>query len=62
MASYTSQVNAIHKTFKNAVKRARTKQSLNKAYAVHKRSHERLLKRHLREEMSMINKAKKKLD
>ena len=62
MASYTSEVNAIHKTFNNTVKRARSKQSLNKAYSVHKKAHERLLKKHLREEMAMINKAKKKLD
>jgi len=61
MASYSAQVNVIHKTFQNAVKRARTKQSLNKAYTVHKKAHERILKTHLREEIRMINKAKKKL-
>ena len=61
MASYSAQVNVIHKTFQNAVKRARTKQSLNKAYSVHKKAHERILKIHLREEIRMINKAKKKL-
>ena len=61
MASYTTQVSAIHKKFNNAIKRAKTKQSLNKAYSVHKKEHERLLKKHLREEMAMINKAKKKL-
>ena len=61
MASYSAQVNVIHKTFQNAVKRAKTKQSLNKAYSVHKRAHERILKTHLREEIRMINKAKKKL-
>ena len=62
MASYTAEVSAIHKKFNNAVKRAKTKQSLNKAYSVHKKAHERLLKKHLREETAMINKAKKKLD
>jgi S-methylmethionine-dependent homocysteine/selenocysteine methylase len=61
MASYSAQVNVIHKTFQNAVKRAKTKQTLNKAYSVHKRAHERILKTHLREEIRMINKAKKKL-
>ncbi len=61
MASYSTQVNVIHKTFQNAVKRAKTKQTLNKAYGVHKRAHERILKTHLREEIRMINKAKKKL-
>ncbi|KAF6244582.1 hypothetical protein [Nitrosopumilus sp. b2] len=62
MASYTSEVNAIHKKFNNAVKRAKTKKSLNQAYSAHKKAHERLLKKHLREETAMINKAKKKLD
>ena len=62
MASYTSQVSAIHKKFQNAVKRAKSKQSLNKAYSVHKKEHERLLKRHLQEELKMIKKAKSKLD
>ena len=62
MASYSAQVNVIHKKFQNAVKRAKTKKSLNKAYSVHKKDHERLLKSHLREETAMINKAKKKLE
>ncbi|WP_428327032.1 hypothetical protein [Nitrosopumilus sp.] len=62
MASYTAEVNAIHKKFNNAVKKAKTKTSLNKAYSVHKKAHERLLKKHLREETAMINRAKKKLD
>jgi len=61
MASYSAQVNVIHKKFQNAIKRAKTKQSLNKAYSVHKKDHERLLKKHLSEETAMINKAKKKL-
>jgi len=62
MANYTSEVNVIHKKFQNAVNRAKSKQSLNKAYSVHKKDHERLLKKHLREETAMINKAKKKLE
>ena len=62
MASYSSEVNIIHKKFQNAIKRAKSKQSLNKAYSIHKKDHERLLKKHLREEMLMINKAKKKLE
>ena len=62
MASYTTEVNTIHKKFQNAVKRAKSKSTLNKAYSVHKKEHERLLKKHLREEVAMINKAKKKLE
>ena len=62
MANYTAEVSVIHKKFQNAVKRAKTKTSLNKAYSVHKKDHERLLKKHLREETAMINKAKKTLE
>jgi hypothetical protein len=62
MASYTTEVSVIHRKFQNAVKRAKTKTTLNKAYSIHKKDHERLLKKHLREETAMINKAKKKLE
>jgi hypothetical protein len=62
MASYTAEVSVIHGKFQSAVKRAKTKTTLNKAYSVHKKDHERLLKKHLREETAMINKAKKKLE
>jgi hypothetical protein len=62
MASYTAEVSVIHRKFQNAVKRAKTKTTLNKAYSIHKKDHERLLKKHLREETAMINKAKKKLE
>ena len=62
MVSYTTEVSIIRKKFQNAVKRAKTKKSLNKAFSVHKKDHERLLKKHLREETAMINKAKKKLE
>lgn len=62
MVSYTVQVNAIHKKFTKALKTAKTKQALNKAYSVHKKDHERLIKKHLAEEMRDIKKAKAKLD
>ena len=62
MASYTQEVSAIHKKFNAAVKRARSKKSLNAAYSAHKKAHDRLLKKHLREEAAMIEKAKKKLE
>jgi hypothetical protein len=62
MASYTADVNVIHKKFNAAVKRAKTKTTLNKAYSVHKKEHERILKKHLKEEMAMIKKTKAKLD
>jgi len=62
MATYTADVNVIHKKFNTAVKRAKTKTALNKAYSVHKKEHERILKKHLKEEMVIIKKAKAKLD
>ncbi|MDH3394867.1 MAG: hypothetical protein OEL52_01785 [Nitrosopumilus sp.] len=62
MATYTADVNAIHKKFNAAIKRAKTKTALNKAYYVHKKEHERILKKHLKEEMITIKKAKAKLD
>lgn len=61
MASYSAQVSAIHKKFKSAAKKARTAKSLDKAYLDHKKAHTRLLKRHLKEEMAMVKKLKKKL-
>ena len=62
MASYTTEVSVIHKKFQNAVKRARSKKSLVQAMSKHRKDHEGLLKKHLREETAMIEKAKKKLD
>lgn len=62
MASYTAQVNTIHKKFTNAMKKAKTKQALNKAYSMHKKDHESLLKKHLAEEINQIKKAKARLD
>jgi hypothetical protein len=62
MVSYTVQVNTIHKKFTAALKKANTRQALNKVYSAHKKDHERLLKKHLVEEMNQIKKAKAKLD
>ena len=62
MASYTAQVNTIHKKFNAAIKKAKTKQALNKAYSSHKKDHERILKKHLKEEIAMVKKAKAKLE
>ncbi|EGG43038.1 hypothetical protein Nlim_0088 [Candidatus Nitrosarchaeum limnium SFB1] len=62
MANYTAQVNSIHKKFADSLKKAKTRQSLNKAYSTHKKEHEKLLKSHLAEEMRQIKKIKAKLD
>ena len=61
MVTYTAQVAAIHKKFNNEVKKAKTKQALNKAFSQHKKDHERLVKKHLAQELKEINRAKAKL-
>lgn len=61
MTTYTAQVNAIHKEFKSAIKKAKTRQSLNQAFSTHRKEHQKLLKEHLSEESDLINEAKKKL-
>lgn len=62
MASYTSQVAALHKQFQNSLKRAKSRQAVLNAYWKHKRDHEKLLKKHLKEEMVMIKKIKDKME
>ena len=62
MASYVNQVNAMHRSFQASLKRARSRQAVLNAYWSHKRQHERLLKKHLREEMAQVNRIKNNLD
>jgi len=62
MASYVNQVNALHKQYQSALKRARSRQSVLNLYWAHKRQHERLLKKHLREEMAQVTRIKNKID
>lgn len=62
MASYTNEVAKIHKQFNTAIKRAKSRQSVLNAYWAHKKQHERLLQKHLREEMAQVNRIKNKLD
>ena len=62
MVTYTADVNGIHKKFNTAVKKTKTKTALNKAYSVHKKEHERILKKYLKEEMITIKKVKANLD
>ena len=61
MASYTAQVAKSHKRFNSALARAKTRQACLKAYYSHKKEHERLLKSHLKEELTQTNKKKAKL-
>jgi len=62
MASYVNQVNALHRQYQSALKRARSRQSVLNLYWAHKRQHERLLKKHLREEMAQVTRIKNKID
>jgi len=62
MASYVNQVNALHRQYQSALKRARSRQSVLNLYWAHKRQHERLLKKHLREEMAQVTHIKNKID
>ena len=61
MASYTAQVAKSHKRFTSALGRAKSRQACLKAYYSHKKEHERLLKSHLKEELSQVNKKKAKI-
>ena len=62
MASYTNEVAKIHKQFNTALKRAKTRKAVLTVYWSHKKAHEKLLKKHLREEMAQVNKLKNKMD
>lgn len=62
MASYTNEVAKIHKQFAATLKRAKTRQSVLNAYWSHKKQHEKLLKKHLREELAQVNRIKNKMD
>jgi hypothetical protein len=61
MASYTAQVAKSHKKFNSALSKAKTRQACLQAYYSHKKEHERLLKNHLKEELSQTNKKKSKI-
>ena len=62
MASYTNQVAAIHKKFQAALKRANSRQAVLNAYWKHKADHERLLAKHLKEEMDQVKRIKGKME
>ncbi len=62
MASYTNEVAKIHRQFTATLKRAKSRQAILNAYWSHKKQHERLLQKHLREEMALVNRLKNKLD
>jgi hypothetical protein len=61
MAGYTSDVAKSHKKFTTALNRAKTRQACLNAYWNHKKEHETLLKKHLKEELADVNKKKAKI-
>ena len=61
MASYANQVAAIHKKFNSQIKKAKTRQAVLNAYWKHKAEHEKLLQKHLKEEMAEVNRIKAKI-
>lgn len=58
--SYFREVEKSHKKYSSALKRASSRQAVMNLYWRHKRQHEALLKRHLKEEMAEIVQLKKK--
>lgn len=60
-ASYTRAVAASHKKFKVALKHAKTRQEVMNAYWKHKKDHEKMLAKHLREEMRDVVRIKSKI-
>ena len=61
MVGYTSDVAKSHKKFTSALNCAKTRQACLNAYWKHKKEHENLLKKHLKEELSDVNKKKAKI-
>ncbi|PBO82496.1 MAG: hypothetical protein COB95_03095 [Nitrosopumilales archaeon] len=61
MVSYTGQVATIHAQFQKALKRSKSRQAVLNCYWKHKAQHERLLKKHLKEEMDQVNRIKSRI-
>ena len=61
MASYTGQVATNHAQFQKALKGAKSRQAVLNCYWKHKAQHERLLKKHLKEEMDQVKRVKSKI-
>ena len=60
--SYFRIVEKSHRKYTAALKHARSRQSIMNLYWRHKREHESLLKKHLKEEMAEIIQLKKKFE
>ncbi len=60
-AGYTKEVTASHRKFQAALKLAKTRQAVMNVYWKHKQEHERMLAKHLKEEMAQVNQVKSKI-
>lgn len=58
--SYFREVDSSHRKYTAALKRARSRQAVMNLYWRHKRQHEALLRKHLKDEMLQVNLVKKK--
>ncbi len=58
--SYFRSVEKSHRKYTSKLRRARSRQSVMNLFWRHKREHEALLRRHLKEEMTEIIEIKKK--
>ncbi|HJU12984.1 MAG TPA: hypothetical protein VJ792_00825 [Candidatus Nitrosotalea sp.] len=58
--SYFREVEKSHRKYNAALRRARSRQAVMNLYWRHKKQHEALLQRHLREEMVDVVQIKKK--
>ena len=61
MANYTTEVASIHRQFQAGLKKAKSRQAVLNCYWKHKAQHERLLKKHLKEEIAQVNKIKARI-
>lgn len=61
-ASYGRAVASIHKKYQTALKRAKSRQAVLNAYWKYKKESERLLARHLKEEMAEVKRIKSKME
>lgn len=59
--SYTKDVASSHKRFQTSLKRAKTRQAVMNVYWKHKKEHERMLAKHLKEEMAQVIRVKSKI-
>ncbi|HEU04899.1 MAG TPA: hypothetical protein ENH95_07315 [Nitrosopumilus sp.] len=60
-ADYTKAVTASHRKFQAALKSAKTRQAVMNVYWKHKKEHERMLAKHLKEEMTQVIQVKSKI-